>query len=765
MTRLALRLTFNGGKEAAVRLAITAAAVGLGVGLLLIALSGMNALKAQNDRTAWLDSSMPALVQGTGRPILPNGPTTSGKGAVSSNPSTSDPLWWLFNEDHFRSQPIDRVDVAATGAHSPVPPGIAHLPGPGQFYASPALSRLIRSVPAAELGDRFPGKEIGTIGSAALPSPNSLIVVIGHDPSELSRTTAAGQITSINTSPGLRGSTGWDANKLQILLAVGALALLFPVLIFIGTATRLSAARREQRFAAIRLVGGTPRQVALISAVEASVAAVLGVAAGFVLFFLLRAVLAKVPFTGEPFAPGDLSLRTVDVVLVVFGVPLASAAAARVALRRVQISPLGVSRRATPPAPRAYRLVPLLAGIAELTYFVAVGRPGSTGGQIEAYFFGCLLTMAGLVIAGPWLTMVGSRVMARRTNRPAVLIAGRRLSDNPRAAFRAISGLIVALFATTVSVGVITTIVGYAGTPGGGSRDTLIQEFLAGPSAPGGSGSSAASVPEGLVAALHSVPGVRGVTVVHDTGLDGADNAGPSAVVASCAQLVATPALGRCAPGAQVAAITANLDDSTATKKSTLAATVWPAAAVSPARLQALPVRAIVVSTSGSGSPIERARTVLAVALPGQNPATTLGEISAQNTRLISELRQLTDVVIIVSLVIAGCSLAVSVTAGVSERKRPFSRLRLTGVPLRVLHQVVALEAAVPLLVIAVLSTATGLLAAELFLRSQLGESLKAPGLDYYLIVLTGLGAALGIIASSLPLIDRITGPETARNE
>ena len=37
-----------------------------------------------------------------------------------------------------------------------------------------------------------------------------------------------------------------------------AAALLFPVLIFVGAATRLSAARREQRFAAMRLVGATP---------------------------------------------------------------------------------------------------------------------------------------------------------------------------------------------------------------------------------------------------------------------------------------------------------------------------------------------------------------------------------------------------------------------------------------------------------------------------------------------------------------------------
>jgi hypothetical protein len=61
---------------------------------------------------------------------------------------------------------------------------------------------------------------------------------------------------------------GINASGIDLILSVAALALLAPVLIFISTATRLSAARREQRFAAIRLVGATPRQISLIAAVE-----------------------------------------------------------------------------------------------------------------------------------------------------------------------------------------------------------------------------------------------------------------------------------------------------------------------------------------------------------------------------------------------------------------------------------------------------------------------------------------------------------------
>ena len=53
--------------------------------------------------------------------------------------------------------------------------------------------------------------------------------------------------------------------------------------------------------------------------------------------------------------------------------------------------------------------------------------------------------------------MAAARVMARRTSRPGALIAARRLADDPRAAFRAVSGLVLALFITTVAVVGITT--------------------------------------------------------------------------------------------------------------------------------------------------------------------------------------------------------------------------------------------------------------------------------------------------------------------
>jgi cell division protein FtsX len=238
------------------------------------------------------------------------------------------------------------------------------LPGPGEYYASPALSKLIQTLPADELAARYPGRLVGTIGDAALPGPESLVVVIGRTPAELAGQPRVAEITSImNVRPDQCASNtceiGTRNSGMILILTVVALALILPVAILIGTATRLAATRREQRFAAMRLVGATPRQVSIVSAVESTVASVIGTVLGFGVFFAFRPVLVRLNLTGTHFFTSDLSLTVNNVVLVALGVPIASAISARIALRRVQISPLGVTRRSTPKPPRAWRLIPV----------------------------------------------------------------------------------------------------------------------------------------------------------------------------------------------------------------------------------------------------------------------------------------------------------------------------------------------------------------------------------------------------------------------
>jgi hypothetical protein len=782
---LGLRLTLSGGREALTRLAILAAAVGIGVGLLLTALAAINAVNAQNLRHAWL---------WTGTVQEPAGHAPAG----------TDPLWWTTSGDHFGGHLIVRVDVAAAGPTSPVPPGLPRDPAPGQYYASPALASLLRSTPAGELADRYPGRLAGTIGHAALPSPDSLFIIIGHTPAQLAHKPDTVAVTTIATAfpsgnaenpkglPTSPPDEGVGASGVDLIFSVVALALLTPVLIFIATATRLSAARREQRFAAMRLVGARPRQISVIAAVESTVAAMAGVAAGFGLFFVLRIPLAAIPFTGEPFFPSDLSLSLRDILVVAIGVPVAASVAARLALRRVQISPLGVTRRVTPKPPRAWRILPLLAGLAELGFFVVHGRPLTAAAQTKAYVPGFLLIMIGLVIAGPWLTMIGARIMARRTSRPSTLIAARRLGDDPRGAFRAVSGLVLALFITTVAVAAITTQDAKEDHPVGWvSASNVLVDDLAGqpPWAQPGFGRRPQLTAPGatrtlapLLARLSSIHGVESVITVRAGGqptlpraLLGGSVAGfPSAWqetgpvpagLVPCAQLDRVPGLGRCPTGAAAVSFPKFLDASPPAKS--LGKITWPAADIPARQLSGLGLDSIDVATNGSQSAVEQARTELENAnpYPGFNAPQTLGQATVELTTATNAYQRLADVVILASLAIAGCTLATGVAAGLADRKRPFSLLRLTGVRLATLRRVVALEGAVPLLAIAAISIGVGFGAAAMLAVLQLQHPLVAPGAAYYLLTVAGIVASLGVIAATFPLLRRITGPEVARND
>ena len=754
MIRLGLRLAVAGGREALSRLALIAVAVAIGVAMLLTTLAGLNAFDTQNERYSWYLT----------------GNSNGGQAPVQAAPSDTavvDPLWWLLRADFFDGHRFGRFDVAATGPDSPVPPGIPALPGPGEFYASPAMTELLRGTPADELGDRYPGRQVGTIGAEALPSPDSLVIVIGRTADELEALGAA-KVTQISTtSPsdcsgcGLR--IGTDSDGMTLVLSVAAAALLFPVLIFVGSATRLSAARREQRFAAMRLVGATPRQISSVAIVESSVAAVAGVMAGFGLFVALRRSVARIAFTEERFFTSDVSLSSANIVVVAVGVPIAAAVAAHIALRRVTVSPLGVSRRVTPRPPRAWRLLPLLAGIAWLGFLASADVLADQPSVVQAYAYlaGVFSTMIGLVAAGPWLTMVGARVLARRASRPSALIAARRLSDNPQAAFRAISGVVLAVFVGSCTIGIITTIVAYnAGDAGGEeNRSAVVYDLLHAAEA-----ERMTTIPDTLTDALASIPGTGGVTAIR-TRADFGPGGGPPLFVASCAELARNAVLGHCANGADAVTLDLRFGAAFVNGGDTMADSVWPEADLTPAEIAAMPIHTVVVATDGSSASVERVRTVLEHEIPSRFPPLTVAEMRQENDRTIDNFRRLASLVLFASLPIAGCSLAVSVAGGLAERRRPFSLLRLTGVPVALLRRVVGFEAVVPLLISVVVSAGTGLVAAALFLRAQLDQTLQLPGPGYFAVIGAGVAVSIAIVASTLPLLGRFTGPEASRND
>lgn len=748
MIFLGLRFSLKGGREAGLRLVFTALGVAVGVALLLFTLSGFNGLAANDARAGWL------LTHGQNR--IP-----------SVDEKTADPLWWRLVADTYVDQPLTRIDVAATGPRSPLPPGLERLPRAGQYYVSPALARLLASIPADVLGARFPGRQVGIIGERGLTSPDALIAVVGRTPSQLSRTAGAFKVRSIEAAPKQHDYTQFY----RIVLGLGAIGLLVPVLVFVATSTRLAAARREERFAALRLVGATPRQVNVIASVEAGIAAVTGTLVGFACFWIFRPLVARIPFTGHPFFTSDLSLGWFAILGVAVGVPLAAVAVSLFALRRVQISPLGVTRHVTPRPPRPWRLAPVIIGLGILAAARFLSGSSAVAPSILAAFVAIIV---GLMVAGPWLTMVGARLLAKLARRDSTLIASRRLSDDPGRAFRAISGLVLAVFVGSVFIGVVGTLLVRGGGLGTMTLPSgTVSQWLYGQGQKGGGLAPAHAQP--LLARVRGLAGVRVVVPVYEPATHGNGEFSDGLVPASdwarlgvYGRVKITGATADGGPGGGVVTVpTAPLQTGQLKTRAS-----WLAGPPPAGGLAARPLLALLVTTSGDRA-VERVRTVLQVAVHGaEDPAVvSSGQmISPTSSRLAETLRRMVDVGIILSLVIAGCSLAVAVAGGLIERKRPFSLLRLTGMPLAHLRRVVVLEAAVPLVLAALVSAAAGLLAADAILRATTGPpdnafGLSAPSASYYLMMLGGVLAALAIVSSTLPLLGRLTEPRAVRME
>ena len=773
MYRLGLHLTLRSGREPFIRLLVTAAAVAVGVAIMLAVLADFHAFQVTNNRPSW--------------------ESTQGQAVSKNYASAADSELWNYSNDIYQGQTIERLDVAGLGPQAPVPPGISRLPASGQYYASPALAALIRSVPADELGDRFPGRLAGPIGPKALTGPDELVIYVGYAPAKLAGLPATTVVDQIATAP---GQQIWSS-YFRDAFVVGAIAFLFPILILVGTATRLAAARREERYAALRLVGATTRQISIISSVDAIVSALAGAILGIGIFTLLQPALASTAITSARYFAGEVTPTAAGYLAVLVGVPAASAISSLLSLRRVRISPLGVSRRVTPAAPTAWRIVPLLAGIVlfivglDLTTKKSIGAPA---------FPGLIVILIGLMVGGPWLTSQAARLFGKFTSGASSLLAARRLADSPKAAFRSVSGLVLAVFLGTVVAGLLPAVDSLTATPSAKAlNDVLLDGFTSAPvcgnnvNCTGGSGPG--NPQAGVTAlqqriALEGLPpragavlvsgltAYRGATVIPiyslpqdanpgNLGPGGPGGPGNNAVI-SCAGLRQLVVLGQCAPGRQAVEVPAGnlFGDNPMYSTQPIASASSPAASGNVSRLY---LQAVLVKVSNSAT-LERVRTYL-VTHTGQSASgsapRTFGEAVQAREGVAATVQRLVYIAVALTLVVAGCSLAVTVGGSLVERRRPFTLLRLTGTATSTLYRVVFLEAVLPLIAATVIAAATayGISVLTVNTMAPAGTPVPVPGHVYYLTMGAGLVASLLVILVSLPLLGRITGPGSVRFE
>lgn len=437
LLELSWRLLRGAGRHGMLGTVLTAAAVTVSTALLLFTIAGNVAFLARADREAWR------------HPVE----ATSGAVAIQA-----------VAEDFVEDEVITVVTVAPlpgaerSGVH---PPGLSRMPRPGEVWLSPALAELVRELPPERLANRFPGTVAGEIGDEALVHPEELVAVVGRAPDDPAVTREPLYVSPTVIGPTrVADFTGRHGEMLlgyRILTVIASVLMVVPLLVFGGAAARLTVARRDQRLAALRLVGATPGQVVLMTVAEAVIVAAGSAVLGLVLYVASMPLVARIELAGGPWFLSDLWPGLLPVAGVLLAVPLLVGVSAVVGLRRVVISPLGVAKRETPPGMRAIRLVALLAALIA----VPIASRNTSWAVVTVVL---ALAFLALNLAGPWVVSVIGRITARVARGPAALLAGRRLVDDPRSAWRTIAGVALTGFIAGFT-GLLTPSGGMLGSP------------------------------------------------------------------------------------------------------------------------------------------------------------------------------------------------------------------------------------------------------------------------------------------------------------
>ena len=414
---LGVSVAIAGGRTSLARVGLMAVGIGLGVALLIGSLTLDHATQARNAREA-------GRTPGPSYVLLKHQPDDSTAMAVGNTV--------------FHGRLVQLISVRSRGL-GPVPPGLQRLPARGELFVSPALARLIDTSSGPSLPQRFQARVRGSVSAEGLTRPGELFGYVG----EGREVFPPGPVALY--SGGWTQSSATPRSGTPIVLGLVLLAFLFPIVLLVLTATRLSTASREKRLAAIRLAGATSRQVRLLIAIEAGTVAVLGSLAGLLLFALVRATALRVPQFAEDWFPSDLWPNPVAALAVLAVIPLLIAMVALVGSRRIVVSPLGLVRKTRRTRRRGIVwLYITVFGIAILSLAAAqhewvMRRPSPFPGLVVVPGAACVLI--GVVGSAGWISWLTAGAVADRTRSVALQLGARRLQSDPGSANRVVAGV------------------------------------------------------------------------------------------------------------------------------------------------------------------------------------------------------------------------------------------------------------------------------------------------------------------------------------
>lgn len=260
---------------------------------------------------------------------------------------------------------------------------------------------------------------------------------------------------------------------LVALLAV----VLLPLGILLVTVGRLSAATRDRRLAALRVLGLGPSRTRAVGAAEAGMLAGAGALVGAALAF---GIALLVPTTVVPGGShtDPLRLSPLGALAVVVGLVVLAALSSTAGTWRLTTMPLAQRSTSVRRLPLPWALVPLGAGLL-LTGWVALGMPGTVKTMEDGSIVGgivrlgdvrtssvpvslavgaCILLLAVGAAYVPALLTAWTAGLLVRSRRTAAVLAGRGVQTEPTSVSRVVASVGVVVLLATCAAGYLGTL-------------------------------------------------------------------------------------------------------------------------------------------------------------------------------------------------------------------------------------------------------------------------------------------------------------------
>lgn len=316
-------------------------------------------------------------------------------------------------------------------------PGLGRLPDPGTVLASPAV---LASGDLSVLAASLPGPVTGELPRALLARPNERVVLAVVDPKEIVETR---NFSIVYPGRAPRSSAGGGESRL--LAAILALAVILPCAAACITAVRVSASRRDARYATLRLIGVTPRGLRTVVAGECAMAGATATAVVIVIGALVLNATDRLVVGGWSVWTEDLRLglgstAAAAAIVVVVGVAVGVAAS-----RSVAIDPVATRQHTQVIDVRRTRSIWLVAAVATPALVAATrSETWRVVGIIAALGFGAV----GVARCAPVVVRAVARVLGLGS--PATFQGTASLRHRAHESARPAMGIAMVVYALAV---------------------------------------------------------------------------------------------------------------------------------------------------------------------------------------------------------------------------------------------------------------------------------------------------------------------------